>query len=158
MIRGCDISPFYSVFFTDEGIVTQNGEIIGGPKEPGLHFKIPIIQKVHMVNVHRIRFLSIPINYNDTVEVKAHWNIKDSIKFFKASESTGDDKKIESIISPKFSQIINSFSSETLLDIAEGQAANIEFSNSDYEHIVRLAQDFSVDYGLNILRVHFKRK
>ena len=38
----------YVVYETEQAIITQFGEPVGEPvTEPGLHFKIPIIRKVH---------------------------------------------------------------------------------------------------------------
>lgn len=59
-----------------------------------------------MVNVHEVRFLSVPISKKEMYKVKVLWHVKDSIKFYKASNSTGDDKKIELMVSPIYAEII----------------------------------------------------
>lgn len=157
-VIGCDILPFYTVSFIDEGIITQGGDIIGVAKEPGLHFKIPIIQKVHMVNVHQVRFLSVPIDKKETPEVQVLWHVKDSKKFFKASNSTGDDKKIELLVAPIYKGIIEDFISNGLIAPVQGQKDNIDINIDAFKQLKSLIQKSSLDYGLNIVDVQFKKR
>lgn len=155
---GCDISPVYSVLATDEGIITRDGKIVGGPREPGLHFKIPIIHKVHMVDVHRVRFLSVPLQSIDTYDVKVLWHVKDAVKFFESSGFTGDDKKIEPIIAPVFAEIIDTYYSGPLFKTAQRQTDDMDISTIDLEHMIRLIQESSTQYGLNIVDVQFEKR
>ncbi|MFW9998015.1 MAG: SPFH domain-containing protein [Candidatus Odinarchaeota archaeon] len=157
-ISGCDISPVYMVRTGDVGITTQNGEIIGNPKRPGLNFKIPIYQKVHMVNIAEVRILSIPLKRNDLFGIKVYWSVKDAIKFSKASELTGDDKKIELKILPVFIKIIDNFISEKLHSNSQGQNNRTDLSNGDLKHIENLLQGFSLEHGINIVTVEYEKK
>ena len=86
LLIGCDASPIYSVRLDEEAIITQNGDIHGDPKKPGLHFKIPILQKVHKIQIHQVRFLTIPIPNSNSLKAKIMWTVKDSKKFFIAKQ------------------------------------------------------------------------
>ena len=45
------ISCFYVVYQTEQVIITQFGKPVGEPiTEPGLHFKLPIIQEVNRID------------------------------------------------------------------------------------------------------------
>jgi len=158
MISGCDISPVYTVRTGDVGIITQNGKIIGDPKRPGLNFKIPILQKVNIVSIDKVRISSVPIKRNDLFAVKVYWSVKDAIKFFKASELTGDDVKIELKILPVFKKRIDNFISEKLHSNSLVQNNRIDLSMGECKHIENQLQEFALEYGINIVTVEYEKK
>lgn len=155
---GCEFSPVYTVPIDGEGIVTQNGEVISGPKRPGLHFKVPIIQKVYMVNVLAVRISPVPLQRNKSLKVKVLWHVTDSMKYFKLTEPTEDDSKTKSIILPAFSNVIDTFVSEYLLENGENRSKNIEIPVSEYEHIVRSLQEATIEYGIKIVTIEISNK
>lgn len=65
-----------------EAIITQNDEIVRGPIEPGLHFKLPFTEKVHEFQMFRVE--RIQLNFPNTDEYNAiiYWTIQDSKIFF----------------------------------------------------------------------------
>ena len=79
---GGDTSPFFDVMIGSEGIVTQNGKIVSGPKKPGLHFKVPLVQKIHLIETHRIRFLNLSVHNDRPFETTILWTVSNSVKFF----------------------------------------------------------------------------
>ena len=90
----------YVVYEGTQAIVTQFGAIIGAPAtEPGLYFRIPLLQKVHVLDT-RIETWKGFIDYIPTkdrqfvaVESVAHWRVNDPIVFL---EQLGSKELAES--------------------------------------------------------------
>ena len=82
-------NALYTVFETEQVIITQFGEPVGiAVSEPGLHFKIPFIQRV---NRFEKRFLEWDGDPNQIptrdkrfiwVDTMARWHITDPLLFF----------------------------------------------------------------------------
>jgi len=79
---------FYTVREWDQVVITQFGEPIGEPKtDAGLHFKIPLIQKLHRYEKRILRWDGDPkeIPTRDKrfifVDTTARWRIVDARKF-----------------------------------------------------------------------------
>lgn len=85
---------FFSSFFildeTEQAIVTQFGKPVGGARtEPGVNFKIPLIQKVKYFDKRYLKWDGDP-NQVPTKDKKfihvdsyARWQIVDPLQFFK---------------------------------------------------------------------------
>lgn len=138
---GCDYSPVYTVSQAEEGIVTQNGKIAGEPKKPGLHFKLPLIQQVHLINVHSIRVMSFQIP--KVVKIKVFWNIKDSKQYFSAIQRNNDPQFGGSIISLEFDKLMNEYDQN---------------SSSSFERLKEQLQLSVNDDGIKILNVQIENK
>ena len=137
-IIGCDISPVYTVRQAEEGIITQNGKIIGEPKRPGLHFKIPLIQQVHLVNIHFIRVSSFPIS--NSSQIKMFWQIKDSKQYFTSIQQNNDPQFGLSIISLELDKFLKTH------DVTLFTSAEIIMIKEQLQPSVN-------DYGLSIVNV-----
>jgi membrane protease subunit HflC len=94
------VSSAYVVRETEQVILTQFGKPIGDPiLDPGIHFKIPIIQKA---NVFDRRFLEWDGDPNEIptkdkrfiwVDTYARWRIKDPLLFF---QRVSDERRAQS--------------------------------------------------------------
>ena len=158
VITGCKISPVFKVAFTDVGIVTQNGKIVGEPRKPGLHFKIPFLQQVHAIHVQLVQFFSLPVKGNEALTARVLWRTTDPITYFRAFEAIGDEKKLRAKLSSDFSAAIDTFSPEALSELADARIKDRDFSNDTYERLVRSLQESSMDAGVDIYRVDFERE
>ena len=82
-------SAAYVIDMTDQVVITQFGKVIGKPiTEPGLYFKLPIIQKANYFKKNLLEWDGdrgeIP-TYDKTyiwVDTFARWKIVDALKFF----------------------------------------------------------------------------
>jgi membrane protease subunit HflC len=79
---------FYTVREWDQVVITQFGEPIGEPKtQPGLYFKIPLIQKLHRYEKRILRWDGDPKEIPTLdkrfifVDTTARWRIVDARKF-----------------------------------------------------------------------------
>ena len=80
---------FYTLRETDQAIITQFGKPVGAPvTEPGLHWKLPFVQKVNRLE-KRVLEWDGPLNEMPTkdktyiqVDTFARWRISDPTQFF----------------------------------------------------------------------------
>ena len=99
-------SATYRVSESEQAIITQFGDPVGDPvTEPGLHFKVPFIQRV---NVFEKRFLEWDGNPNQVptrdkrfiwVDTYARWRIVDPLLFFqRLRDERGAQSRLDDIL------------------------------------------------------------
>jgi membrane protease subunit HflC len=107
----------YVVDETEQVVITQFGKAIGEPKtDPGLNFKIPIIQKANYFPKNLLEWdgekgqvptLDKTFIWVDTF---ARWKIVDPLKFFQtAKDITGGLARLDDIIDPAVRNFITSY-------------------------------------------------
>jgi len=108
--------PFYTVDETEQVIITQFGRPIGNAIiEPGLHFKVPFIQKTSYFAKNLLEWDGDPgqIPTKDKtfiwVDTFARWRIIDPLKFYKAvNNELAAQKKLDDILNPTINNFIAS--------------------------------------------------
>ena len=108
--------PFYTVDETEQVIITQFGRPIGTAiTDPGLHFKVPFIQKTSYFAKNLLEWDGDPgqIPTKDKtfiwVDTFARWRIVDPLKFYKAvNNEMAAQKKLDDILNPTINNFIAS--------------------------------------------------
>jgi len=108
---------FYVVDETEQVVVTQFGRAIGDPKtEPGLYFKVPVIQQANYFPKNLLEWDGDPgqIPTLDKtfiwVDTFARWKIVDPLKFFQTVTNTvGALGRLDDIIDPAVRNFITSY-------------------------------------------------
>jgi len=108
--------PFYTVDETEQVIITQFGRPIGTAiTDPGLHFKLPFIQKTSYFAKNLLEWDGDPgqIPTKDKtfiwVDTFARWRIVDPLKFYKAvNNEMAAQKKLDDILNPTINNFIAS--------------------------------------------------
>ena len=84
ILLGC----FFAVYQTEQVIITQFGKPVGEPiTDPGLHFKLPIIQEVNRIDKRFLEWdgapVAIPTRDKTYIHVDtfARWRISDAKTF-----------------------------------------------------------------------------
>ncbi len=169
----------YQVFETEQVIVTQFGKPVGAPvSEPGLHFKIPLIRKVHRFDK---RFLEWDGKANQLptkdkrfiwVDTYARWRITDPLLFFQRLQNErGAQSRLDDILDGETRNAIANHELVELVrtsnrtpevdeSVAEGadELAAIEDGRDIIrQEILAAAQGRTADLGIEILDVQFKR-
>jgi membrane protease subunit HflC len=106
--------PFYTVDETEQVIITQFGRPIGNAiTEPGLHFKVPFIQKISYFAKNLLEWDGDPgqVPTKDKtfiwVDTFARWRIIDPLKFYKAvNNELAAQKKLDDILNPTINNFI----------------------------------------------------
>lgn len=173
---------FTSVFVLDEtkqAIVTQFGKPVGEPRtKPGLHFKIPIVQKVQFFDK---RYLEWDGDANQVptkdkkfifVDSYARWQITNPLQFFiRLRDERSGQSRLDDILD---GETRNAIASHDLLDIVRSTNREPEVSDEimeDLENldkitvgrdqiedlILKRANKRTADLGVQILDFRFKR-
>jgi membrane protease subunit HflC len=149
-------NPFYVVDQRKQALVFQFGEVVKVVKEPGLHLKIPIIQRVaHFDN----QILNLEVDKKEVickgkkrliVNAFAKYKIRDPLKFY---QSMGDIGKVRTRLTPIF---------ESSLREVLGKFPLAALLTSERAEIMTKIQDTlesrcSNDFGINIIDVRIVR-
>jgi modulator of FtsH protease HflC len=177
ILIGCIISILIiigSAFIVDETeqvIITQFGKVVGSPvKEPGLYFKIPLIQEINYFPKNLLQWDGNPgqIPTLDKtyiwVDTFARWKIVDPIKFFQTVNNTVSAlARLDDIIDPAVRNFITSYS---LIEIGMMDNKNYEFQSSFaiktgreliMKGILEQAQPKLAQFGIELVDVKIKR-
>lgn len=112
----------YTVNQTEQVILTQFGKPVGEPiTEPGLHFKIPLIQAVNRLDNRFLEWdgapVGIPTKDKTYIHVDAfgRWRIKDPLQYFlRIRDERSAQSRLEDILG---SEIRNVIAKHELIDI-----------------------------------------
>ena len=173
------LNGMYVVKEPEQVIITQFGKPVGNPvSKPGLNFKIPLIQKVHSFEKRFLEWDGDP-NQLPTrdkrfiwVNMYARWRITDPLLFFQRLQNErGAQTRLDDILDgetrnaiAKYDvvEVVRSTNREAAIGetIAEDETALVEIQtgrNKIREEILSNAQARTVDLGIEILDVEFKR-
>ena len=100
-------------------VLVQMGEIVGADYDPGLHFKLPVIQTVYRFD-RRVMTLTGDIervltseNKNLSVDYFVKWRIVDPVKYFLATH--GDVSRARSLLTESIeNDVLAEFSKRTI--------------------------------------------
>ncbi|MGI8603056.1 MAG: protease modulator HflC [Verrucomicrobiales bacterium] len=176
----------YTVSETDQVILTQFGRPIRQPiTDPGLHFKIPFIQKVNRIDKRFLEWAgsSVPMPTKDKtyilVETFARWRIIDPTTYFvKLGNERSAQSRLEDILGSETRTAIARHDlielvrtdktrkpvlDETLTNIREiaskvGQLPDIQYGRELIASEIEIASAKKLqNFGLQLLDLRFKR-
>lgn len=171
---------FYTVDEAEQVILTQFGRPVGAPvTNPGLHVKVPFIQKVHRFEK---RFLEWDGEANQLptrdkrfiwVDTYARWRITDPLKFFqRLQDERGAQTRLDDILD---GETRNAIANHDLVEVVRtsNRVPEVDESQTEEERtlldpitagreairreILARAQERTADLGMEILDVRIKR-
>ena len=149
-----------SIFTVDQrqaGMVFQLGEVVSIKREPGLYFKLPLVQNVRYFDTRILTLdLAEPERFitsekkNVLVDYYIKWRIFDVQKFYVSF--AGDEKKAQN----RLAQTINDgmraeFGKRTVHDVVSGERDNI------MESLRASADQDARRFGVEVMDVRIKR-
>jgi membrane protease subunit HflC len=171
----------YTVSETEQVIVTQFGKPVGGAvTEPGLHFKMPLVQTVHRFDKRWLEFEGaanqIPTRDKKYiwVDTYARWRIKDPLRFFQAvRDERGAGARLDGIIDGETRNAVASFDlieivrssnrefqiTEDLAGLGAAEAATriVTGRTKIAAIILEKAAKITPEFGIELVDVRFKR-
>ncbi|MHC4535996.1 MAG: protease modulator HflC [Planctomycetota bacterium] len=149
------LSSLFTIDETEQAIVTQFGKFVREVKQPGLHFKIPLIQAVH-------RFEAGIMEYNAAktkivtedkkfllIDISTRWKIVDPLKFYQAvGNEHGAHIRLDDIV---FSEMREELARHTLTEIVSGNREQI------MDKAAAQCNRKARDYGIQVIDVRIKR-
>lgn len=170
----------YLVSETQQVIITQFGQPRGNPvTEPGLHFKVPFIQRV---NVFEKRFLEWDGSPNQMptrdkrfiwVDMYARWRITDPLKFFqRLRDERGAQSRLDDILDGETRNAVASYDLIELVRTSNRPAVDIPIESEEDRivleeiamgrraiaaSVLKAAQARTSDLGIEVLDIRLKR-
>ncbi len=174
------LSALYVVNETEQVIITQFGEPVGGTVDhPGLHLKVPFIQKVNRFDK---RFLEWDGNADEFttrdkrfifVDTMARWQISDPLLFFqRLRDERGAQSRLDDILdgetrnavaNHELVEIVRTSNREPERDPSLANEEVAEFQQIEFgrekirKEILAAARSRTADLGIEILDVRLKR-
>lgn len=171
----------YTVSETEQAILVQFGRPVGGVViEPGLHFKVPVIQTVHRFDKRWLEYdgdsTEIPTKDKKYiwVDTYARWRIADPLRFFQAvRDEQGGQSRLDDIVDGETRNAVASFDlieivrssnrafqiTEELEGIGAAEAmAKITTGRQKISvQILEKAAKITPEFGIELVDVRFKR-
>ncbi len=148
-------SSTFTIDEREQAIITQFGKYIRTIQEPGLHFKVPLIQTLHVFEKRVLTTDSPAVEYitldkkRVVVDHISRWKIEDPLEFFRSVRTeAGALARLEDIIVARLRQEI-------------AKHSFIEFIREEREKIVETvakeAHELAKRFGIEIIDVRIKR-
>jgi membrane protease subunit HflC len=174
------VNSTYQVTESQQVIVTQFGDPVGDPViEPGLHFKVPLIQKT---NYFDKRFLEWDGNPNQVptkdkrfiwVNTYARWRIVDPLKFFqRLRDERGAQSRLDDILDGETRNAVARYDLIELVRSNNRDPADVPVESEEEEAILnviemgreRISREIleraatrTADLGIELLDLRIKR-
>lgn len=145
----------FTVHQVELALVVQLGKPIRPVTEPGMHFKVPFLQEVHIFDNRLLAFDQDPQEIlssdkkNLKVDSYARWRIVGPLKFYQTVRNeSGASTRINDIIYSNLREVLGQF---TMMEIVAGSRSDLVTRIRDQ------ANDQASQYGIEILDVRIKR-
>jgi membrane protease subunit HflC len=148
-------TSLFTIDETELAIVTQLGKFIREVKQPGLHFRIPLIQAVHRFEARVMEYDAAAANIitddkkHLVIDNYARWKIIDPLKFYQAVGSeNGAQSRLDDIV---FSELREELARHTLTEIVSKNRQQI------MDKVTEQCSQKAADYGIDVIDVRIKR-
>ncbi|MHC4628409.1 MAG: protease modulator HflC [Planctomycetota bacterium] len=145
----------FTVDETEQAIVTQLGRFVKEVKQPGLHFKIPLIQTEHRFEARVLEYdaAAAKIMTQDkkhlVIDNYARWKIVDPLKFYQTmGTESGAQSRLDDIV---FSEMREELARHTLSEIVSVNRKQI------MDKVAEQCAQKAGDYGIQVIDVRIKR-
>ena len=148
-------ASLFTVDETEQAIVTQLGKFVKEVKEPGLHFKIPLIQAVHRFEARVLQYdaAAAKIITDDkkhlVIDNYSCWKIIEPLKFYQTVQTEfGAQSRLDDIV---FSEIREELARHSLTEIVSVNRSQI------MDIVAEQCNQKAGDYGIQVIDVRIKR-
>ncbi len=149
------VTSIFTVDETEQAIVTQLGKFVREVKEPGLHFKVPLIQKEHKFEARVLEYdaAAAKIITDDkkhlVIDNYARWKIINPLNFYKTvGNEFGAQSRLDDIV---FSEMREELARHELTEIVSVNREHI------MEKVAEQCNQKAGDYGIQVIDVRIKR-
>ena len=145
----------YTISMVEQAVITQLGKPVRNVDEPGLHFKIPFIQKITKFPKQLLDYDSAPTEIltkdkkNLLIDNYAKWRILNSLKLLQTVRDTnGAQSRLDDII---YSELRVELGRHNLIDIVSTTRDEI------MKLVTKRTNEKAKEYGITVLDVRIKR-
>ncbi|MBU1208131.1 MAG: protease modulator HflC [Proteobacteria bacterium] len=139
----------------EQAIITQFGKYIRTIKEPGLYFKVPIIQTLHLFDKRILVHDATPVEYitldkkRVLIDPVSRWKIEDPLEFYKSVRTeAGARARLEDMLIARLRQEI---AKRTFIALIREERENI------VEEVTKDGNELAKRFGIKIIDVRIKR-
>jgi membrane protease subunit HflC len=148
-------TSLFTVDETEQAIVTQLGKFVREVQQPGLHFRIPLIQAVHRFEARVMEYdaAAAKIITDDkkhlVIDNYARWKIIDPLRFYQAvGNEFGAQSRLDDIV---FSEMREELARHSLTEI-------VSVNRQEIMHkVAEQCNQKAADYGIQVIDVRIKR-
>jgi modulator of FtsH protease HflC len=148
-------SALFTVDQTGTALVLQLGKAVGGPRAPGIHFKIPLAQTVIHYDARYLEYdasareVITKDKKNLKVDNYARWRISDPLMFYQTvRDERGAQSRLDDI---SYSQVREQLGKYDLIDIVASKRPEI------MQEVTRRTAEAAAQYGIEVVDVRIKR-
>ena len=148
-------ASLFTVDETEQVIVTQLGRFVKEVKQPGLHFKIPLIQTVHRFEARVLEYdaAAAKIMTQDkkhlVIDNYARWKIIDPLKVYQTvGTESGAQSRLDDIV---FSEMREEIARHSLSEIVSVNRKEI------MDKVAEQCNQKAGVYGIQVIDVQIKR-
>ena len=148
-------ASLFTVDETEQAIVTQLGKFVRDVNQPGLHFKIPLVQTEHKFEARVLEYdaAAKTIITGDKkhldIDNYARWKIIDPLKFYQTAKNVENAQSLlDDIV---FSEMREELARHTLTEIVSVNRKQI------MDKVAEQCKLKTGDYGIQIIDVRIKR-
>ncbi|MBF0284115.1 MAG: protease modulator HflC [Magnetococcales bacterium] len=145
----------FTIHQVEQALVVELGKPVRSIKEPGLHFKLPIVQDVYTFDRRLLVFDQDPQEVlssdkkNMKVDSYARWRIADPEKFFKTvSNEAGAASRLNDIVASNLREALGQY---TMKEIVAGAREDLMI------RIRNQVNTQAAQYGIEVVDVRIKR-
>ncbi|MBW1644876.1 MAG: protease modulator HflC [Deltaproteobacteria bacterium] len=149
------MSALFQVDQTQQALVLQLGKPVRVVTEPGLNYKIPLLQQVVFFDRRLLLYDAAPAEVvtsdkkNLVVDNYSKWRIVDPLRFYQTVKNVaGAQSRLDDII---YSELRVELGKETLNDIVAKVRSRI------METVTEKSNQAAADYGIKVIDVRIKR-
>ncbi|HEX9592514.1 MAG TPA: protease modulator HflC [bacterium] len=146
---------FFTVDETEVVLVTELGKFKRSIEEPGLHWKLPFIQKLRVYDARLLNYDATPAEIltrdkkNLVIDNYARWRIADPLTFYqRVGTIEGAQSRLDDII---FSELREELAKDTQSDIIDAQRQEIMAA------VTKKSAAKAEEYGIELPDVRIKR-
>lgn len=148
-------AAIFAVDEKEQAIVTQLGRYIRTVKEPGLHYRIPFVQKVHKFEDRVLEYDSAAAKIITSdkkhlmLDNYARWRIINPLKFYQTVRTEfGAQSRLDDIV---FSEIREELARHEMSEIIKDKRAEI------MEEVGKQCNEKAAEFGIEVIDVRIKR-
>jgi len=149
-------ASFFIVKENEMGLRLQLGEIVDSDYDPGLHFKVPMVQSIQVfdkriqtLDLEPERFLKIEQKFV-VVDSFAKWRISDVAQYFRSTR--GSPTQTSRLLSARINAALrDEFGKRTIVEVVSGERTEI------MRKLAREADESASDLGVEIVDVRVKQ-
>jgi len=146
---------FFTVDETQVALVTQLGKFKRSVEDPGLHFKLPFMEQVHLYDGRLLNYDAAPAEVltrdkkNLVIDNYARWRIQDPLRFYqRVGTVAGAQSRLDDIVFSELRQELALHDQSEIIDIHRLEIM---------EKVATKSAKKAEEYGIKLIDVRIKR-